>query len=206
MSKIVGIYILQKNGRSLFSKSLRKNIPKPELIGKFLSAIGSFAKEMTGGTVRTFEVGGMTFHFKDFRLFYVVIGADPIPTIDAMLEKIGLAFLQKYGEEIQESDISDKKFDSFEDQVQNVLNEFGVEDPDVKTPTKPLDALSVAMLSDSIRKSAFAALTLRKFTVEEIAEETERDIELERENLKILLKEGYIGLQKKNSQKIYFIG
>lgn len=160
---------------------------------------------MSGGTVKTFEVGGLTFHFKDFRLFYVVIGADPTPSIDMMLEKIGFSFLQNYGEEIQDSD-PECEYTSFDSQVMSVLKEFGIDEPDVKTPTKSLDALSVAMLPESIRKTAFAILTLRKASVEEIVEETEQDIGTEKQNLERLVEEGYIGVRKKNNELVYFIG
>ncbi|MFX0064603.1 MAG: hypothetical protein ACFFC7_20715 [Candidatus Hermodarchaeota archaeon] len=213
MVNIYAVYIINTAGICVFKKTLAKNMPDPDLISSFLSAVDTFASEVIGGDVRTFKIEQITYCFRDFRDFFVVIGMDKeYKKIDVLLEKIGMAFMIEHGADLKPWKGSTQPFRKFEATLEKLLEEAGFKKDiwDVIFPTKSLDVLELGKIPEDVRKVAMALLTIRKGTLEDIIEELELEkpvmqetIEFIRRALAYLIEEGLCGYNQQ--LKIYFL-
>lgn len=188
-------------------------MPDSDLISSFLSAVDTFASEIIGGGVKTFKIEQITYCFRDFRDFFIVIGMDrEYKEVDVLLEKIGMAFMIEHGTDLKPWRGTTQPFLKFEATLEKILEEAGFKRDiwDVIFPTKPLDVLELGKIPEDVRKVAMALLTIRKGTIEDIMKELELDkpiipetVEFVRRALAYLIEEGLCGYNQQ--QKIYFL-
>ncbi|MFX1535882.1 MAG: hypothetical protein ACFFDI_16830 [Promethearchaeota archaeon] len=214
MINIYAVYIINTAGICVFKKTLAKDMPDSDLISSFLSAVDSFASEVIGGDVRTFKIEQITYRFRGFRDFFVVIGMDKeYKEVDILLEKIGMAFMIEHGADLKPWKGTTKPFRKFEATFERLLEEAGFKKDmwDSIFPTQALDALELGQIPENIRKVAMALLTIRKGTLDDIIAELElkkpimpETIEFVRRALDYLIEAGLIGYNQQ--LKKYFLG
>ena len=216
--KIDSVYLLLPDGRCIFAKSYKnENDQKidPHLLGGLLNAFNIASHQWLKDGVRKFiSEEGFNFIIKDFSSFLVVISGILDPNEESILEKIGLIFLSKYGNQIdkwQQGNISSIK--NFENdlnkilQVSNQVNISNYSSSSNKSDEPYLDSLTIISLPKELQKTALAMLTLKKATLKQIVKETNRTEEVEIKNMERLVDLGYI-LKKQvstNSTVEYFL-
>lgn len=213
MIDVDSVYILLPDGRCIFSKSYKGSAADPNLLGGLLSAFNIASRQWLREGVRKFvSEGGSNFIIKDFVSFLIVIAGRMDTDDEAKLDTIGLKFLSKYGNEIEDwgkGRIS--MFKGFAQTLDDILGTKEEEDRiEADRERDPedlvLDSLTIVYLPPRLQKTALGILTLRSGTAEEVAEETERSVEEEVDNLAELQSQGYIHRRTNSSgEKIYYL-
>lgn len=200
---IDSVYLLLPDGRCIFSKSYKdKNVKPvdPHLLGGLLNAFNIASHQWLKDGVRKFvSEEGFNFIIKDFSSFLVVISGILNTDEESILEKIGLIFLSKYGNEFekwQQGNIgSIKNFENDLNKLLQIPNQIAASKENktsYKTEQPYLDSLTIISLAKKLQKTALALLTLKEATIEEVVKETKRPIEFEQDNLEQLVELGYI--------------
>lgn len=201
--EIDSVYLLLPDGRCIFSKSYKDKGNQqvdPHLLGGLLNAFNIASHQWLKDGVRKFvSEEGFNFIIKDFSSFLVVISGILNADEESILEKIGLIFLSKYGNQIekwQQGNIGIIK--NFENDLNKVLRipdsvaASNETKPTIKNEEPYLDSLTIISLPKELQKTALALLTLKNASIEEVVNETKRPIESEQENLEKLVSLGYI--------------
>ena len=201
--KIDSIYLLLPDGRCIFAKSYKdKNDQKidPHLLGGLLNAFNIASHQWLKDGVRKFiSEEGFNFIIKDFSSFLVVISGILDVNEESILEKIGLIFLSKYGNQIdkwQQGNIgSIKNFENDLNKILQISNQVvpnNLASTSKKLDEPYLDSLTIISLPKELQKTALALLTLKKATISQISNETKRAEDIEKENIEKLVDLGYI--------------
>lgn len=216
---IDSVYLLLPDGRCIFSKSYNQSKQQidPHLLGGLLNAFNIASHQWLKDGVRKFvSEEGFNFIIKDFSSFLVVISGSLSGDTDeeAILEKIGMIFLSKYGDKIekwQAGNISTLK--NFEVDLNKILNVSQQIITQTDTLTKStldepyLDSLTIISLPNELQKTALTLLTLKEASIDEIIKETKREKEIELKSIEKLVELGYV-LKKRgsdNNKIIYFL-
>jgi len=210
---IDSVYLLLPDGRCIYSKSYKtESITDPHLLGGLLNAFNIASHQWLKDGVRKFvSEEGLNFVIKDFASFLVVISGILKDSEEYILDKIGMKFLSKYGNQIEkwkngnigilrnfDSDlIKILELDQQDDYSKNVTRMISKDD-------LYLDSLTIINLPSIQQKTALAMLSLKNCTAEEISIETHRSIELEIENLESLVQQGYLYKKIFNTGKIHY--
>ena len=217
---IDSVYLLLPDGRCIFSKSYKdksKQQIDPHLLGGLLNAFNIASHQWLKDGVRKFvSEEGFNFIIKDFSSFLVVISGSLSGDTDeeAILEKIGMIFLSKYGDKIEKWQAGNKStLKNFESDLNKNLNV----PQQIITQTEPssnasldepyLDSLTIISLPKDLQKTALTLLTLKEASLDEIIKETKRDKDIELKNLEKLVELGYV-LKKRGKDKnkiIFFL-
>jgi hypothetical protein len=211
------VYLLLPDGRCIFSKSYSGSNIDPHLLGGLLNAFNIASQQWLKDGVRKFvSEEGMNFVIKDFSSFLVVISGFLNPEEEIILEKIGMRFLSKFGDKIerwQKGNIGILK--NFSEDLNKILNVSNIEIAQEKTNQKDdqkvdepyLDSLTIISLPIELQKTALTLLTLKSANLQEISNETKRDLQLEKISVEKLVDLGYIS-KKSNSDEnkiIYYL-
>ena len=129
---------------------------------------------------------------------------------EIILEKIGLRFLSKFGNEldkIQQGNVGILK--NFVEDLNKILKMTDYTSQTKKTANKIdepyLDSLTIISLPKNLQTSALALLTIKSGSLEEITKETSRNIEEETKSLEKLVELGYVLSRKIGNEIIYYI-
>lgn len=216
--EIDSVYLLLPDGRCIFSKSYKDKGNQqvdPHLLGGLLNAFNIASHQWLKDGVRKFvSEEGFNFIIKDFSSFLVVISGILSADEESVLEKIGLIFLSKYGNQIekwQQGNIGIiKNFENDLNKVFRIPTQVAASNenkPSIKTDEPYLDSLTIISLPKELQKTALALLTLKEATLEEVVNETKRSLESEQDNLERLVNLGYV-LKKRtaiDNKIIYYL-
>jgi len=122
--------IISKDGLPLFTVSPNESFVDNSLIGCFLSAIQSFAKEVGNSCIDSINMDSYTFFYSARDPIFSIVAAEPSDDIDSRIYKIiadrlSRAFLQRYPKEkIDEQKDELDSFKDFRNEYERISNEI----------------------------------------------------------------------------------
>ena len=120
---------MSSTGIPLYTKSVEKVFDET-LVGCFLSAIQSFATEVSSSCIDKIDMEKMTFFYAFKGPIYSIIVAETADEVESRVyriiaEKLGRAFVKKYPiEQIQNKLVDTEVYTGFEEEYNTIISEF----------------------------------------------------------------------------------
>lgn len=206
---IFAVYIVSIKGKVLFSENFhaKEEIPNEILLGGLVNALQGVAIEMAKGNseMKTIEVEGLSYHFRSFGFYRVVLVTDVSKRPESIIQTVGLRFMKEFGSKIEEEKFDNDNSKRFQKILYEIIGKNYVSD-ESKTisPTKKFGTAEIFDLPHKLHSTALAMLALQEGTIDEIAIECGLNKETTRENLFSLQELGYIGNRRNNGSILYF--
>ena len=142
-----GIYIFLDDGRCVYSKKMATDAPPSSLITGILTAFQSAFYEISGAWPRKIVSGKFQFTFEKIGALTICKVVDAKEESEDYLSEIGLAFIKKYGSQLNKWRGDRRPFSEFTQDLdliipQQLSNSFN--------PQKPLDAFALLSLGEGM--------------------------------------------------------
>ncbi|OYT52690.1 hypothetical protein B6U66_01195 [Candidatus Bathyarchaeota archaeon ex4484_135] len=130
MAKVYAMFIMNKDGIPLFSRNLAPEKIQPDLIASFLTAIGSFVKEISpigGPALRCIEAKGFTIMIETGQKVYGALIVDHRSLIaEEYLRALVREFEELYGPRLEAWDNDTSLFEPFGEVCDRVMSVIAV--------------------------------------------------------------------------------
>jgi hypothetical protein len=206
---IFAVYIVSVKGKILFSENFhsKEEIPNEVLLGGLVNALQGVAMEMARGNseMKTIEIEGLSYHFRSFGFYRVVLVTDVSKRPESVIQTVGLRFMKEFGEEIEEDQFDNLQSDRFQKILYGIIGkDFASDASKLIKPTKKFGTGEIFDLPHKLQSTALALISLQEGTVEEIALECGLNKDATREYLFSLQELGYVGNRNKNGNVLFF--
>ncbi|MFX0121425.1 MAG: hypothetical protein ACFFB2_17430 [Promethearchaeota archaeon] len=125
---IHSVYLIHESGICLFVRTYRKDTTDVDLLSGYLLSISQFAKQMMGDAVREIRLEKQTivYDLQETIMFAIVTsGRKPSKrTITEILIKLNRAFMDMYGEHLQQQIIEPDLFGEFGEAVDQIIRNY----------------------------------------------------------------------------------
>jgi predicted regulator of Ras-like GTPase activity (Roadblock/LC7/MglB family) len=127
---IKSFLIISKDGVPLFTEDPGERTSDNTLIGCFLSAIQSFAKEVSNSGIDSIKMDSYSFFYSAKDPIFSIVAAEPTDDIDSRVykiiaERLSRSFLQKYPKEIIEKKKGEiSSFQEFKEDFKKISQEI----------------------------------------------------------------------------------
>ncbi|MHA1978213.1 MAG: hypothetical protein ACW98F_14730 [Candidatus Hodarchaeales archaeon] len=203
------VYVISMDGRPIVSEKFQsaKTIPNETLLAGLLTAVQGVASEITkkaDAEINSIMIDNLSYHFKSFGQYQIVLVTDLPESPENLLQKLGLSFMKDFGETLLEGSFDQEKFVPFITSINEIVKEELItDDTKMINPTKKFSSGELYQLPEELQPTALAMISLKEGNVEQIAEESGKDlIETER-HLEKLQEIGLIG-KKLGDHPLYF--
>ncbi|MFW9855635.1 MAG: hypothetical protein ACFFFG_11270 [Candidatus Thorarchaeota archaeon] len=206
---IYAVYVISITGKPIVSEKFQSasSIPREALLAGLLTAIQGATTEITvnKSELNTIVVDNLSYHFKTFGRYQIVLVSDISKSPENVLKRIGLRFMKEYGEKLLEGDLNNQTFTPFIKTIREVVQEESyIDNLKMIDPTEKFSPKVLYELPNSLRTVAVTMITLKEGNLDQIAEESGKDVD-ETKNLLFSLQElGLIGKRITNGNAIYF--
>jgi hypothetical protein len=206
---IFAVYIVSVKGKILFSENFhsKDEIPNEVLLGGLVNALQGVAMEMSKGNseMKTIEIEGLSYHFRSFGFYRVVLVTDVSKRPESIIQTVGLRFMKEFGEEIEEDQFDKLPSDRFQKILFEIIGkDFVSDESKLIRPTKKFGTGEIFDLPHKLQSTAIALLSLQEGTMDEIALESGLNKDIIQENLFSLQELGYVGNRSKNGNILFF--
>jgi hypothetical protein len=206
---IFAVYIVSIKGKILFSENFhsKDEIPNEVLLGGLVNALQGVAMEMSKGNseMKTIEIEGLSYHFRSFGFYRVVLVTDVSKRPESVIQTVGLRFMKEFGEEIEEDQFDKLSSDRFRKILFEIIGkDFASDESKLIRPTKKFGTGEIFDLPHKLQSTALALLSLQEGTMDEIAIESGLNRDEIQENLFSLQELGYVGNRSKNGNILFF--
>ena len=197
------------NGRPLVSEKFQSadSIPNETLLAGLFTAIQGFMYEVTHDEAKlnSITVDNLSYHFKSYGKYQIVLVTDLSETPKVVMQKIGLRFMKEHGEQLFNETTDKTMFEPFIQSINEIIMEKSISDDSrMINPTKKFSPDELFRFSPDIRAIALALITIKEGSVDEIAAESNTDISVTQQHLRILQKKGFIGKRTTGEKITYF--
>jgi hypothetical protein len=162
------VYVIVDDGRCAYSKAFSEVAPSPHLVSAMLTAMQVFIKEVTGSVLSEVNAGPFSFISEKAGPFSVVLVSTKSNEAIEKAKYLVLRFIRKFKSSIEHWDGDEIDFESFEEDVNEVL---GVQEDIRIDPRQPLDAIALIQLRNDLQPIAKYLLTKGEVTVDFVAED-----------------------------------
>ena len=201
------VYIISMSGLPLVSEKFQSadSIPNETLLAGLFTAIQGVASELTQSEVSSININKLSYHFKSFGQYQIVLVTNFTETPGNVIQKLGLQFMKDYGEILTEDPPAKQVFEPFIETINEIVREeLIIDDTRMINPTKKFSPAELYNLPDDLRAIAVAMITLKEGNVEQIAKESNNNIKETETHLKNLQSMGFIGKKRTGEIDIYF--
>jgi hypothetical protein len=203
------VYVISMDGRPIISEKFQsaQSIPDETLLAGLLTAVQGVASEMSkkeDAEINSIMIDSLSYHFKSFGQYQVVLVTDLPESPDTILQKIGLRFMKEYGETLLNGSLDRKKFIPFIASINEIVKEEMItDDAKMINPTKKFSTGELYQLPEELQPTALAMISLKEGNVQQIAEESGKNLKETLWHLEKLQEIGLIG-KKMTDDPIYF--
>lgn len=209
MAVVYAVYIISRDGLPLVWQIFQtpEFIPSEGLLSPLLSSLQGLSVDLVKqeGVAEKITLRGITYHMKSYGNYFVVIlmESDDKPT--KALNQIGWQFLQEYKDKISnwKGNISD--FTQFKETIIKILqSNYSIDSSSSINPTKKFSTSALFNLSKDLKDTAISMVGLKKATAKEVADDVNKNVDTVRAHLIELQKMGYLGVENKDDEQIFF--
>ncbi|MHA1946047.1 MAG: hypothetical protein ACXAC6_13565 [Candidatus Hodarchaeales archaeon] len=203
------VYVISMDGRPIVSEKFQsaKNIPDDTLLAGLLTAVQGVAAEITkkdDAEINSIMIDNLSYHFKSFGQYQIVLVTDLHESPENILQKIGLRFMKEYGEILLNGSFDQKKYRPFINSINEIVKEELItDDAKMINPTKKFSSGELYQLPEELQPTALAMISLKEGNAEQIAEESGKNLKETEEYLEKLQQIGLIG-KKMSDVPLYF--
>ncbi len=203
--KLLSLYIIHEDGRCLYDANFVPNPPPSQLVTGLLTAMQNFVEEMTGSYVSHFSAAGYTFIQKPVGPIYIVVAISDEFPFDQQIEltELGINFLKRYGEYLENWNGDMSMFYEFETITREILKVEKIKER--IDPQTPLNALTLLELPEELQDVAKFLLEKKEVIPTEYAKSRSISVDKSIELFERLVKRGNIGRILKETEPTYFI-
>ncbi|OLS22374.1 MAG: hypothetical protein HeimC3_31160 [Candidatus Heimdallarchaeota archaeon LC_3] len=204
---IYAVYIISVQGKILISENFHspEEIPNELILGGLITALSGVANELGRSEMKSIEIEGLSYHFRSFGLYRVVLVTDVPTRPESVLQTVGLRFMNKYGEKIDSGKLDNNELIEFKKSIYEIVGkEYYSDESKLIKPTKKFSTGEIFNLPHHLQSTALAMISIEEGTIEEIARESGLKSGEVNENLISLQNLGYIGNRKKDGMIKYF--
>ncbi|MFX0211278.1 MAG: hypothetical protein ACFFDT_35180 [Candidatus Hodarchaeota archaeon] len=203
------VYVISMDGRPLVSEKFQsaESIPNETLLAGLFTAIQGVASEISKkqSEINNIKINNLSYHFKSFGKYQIVLVTDLSKTPENVLQKLGLRFMKEHGEKLLEGISDQTVFEPFINTINEVVREeFFTDDLKLINPTKKFSPVEIYHLPTYLQSTALAMITLKEGSVEQIATESGSNLRDTEQYLQVLQKMGLIGRKITEDGSIYF--
>jgi hypothetical protein len=203
-------YVISIDGRPLVSTKFQSSdsIPNEILFGGLVTALQGVASELTenNSELKSMKIEDLSYHFKSFGYFRIVLVTDLPDRPENVIHKIGLRFMKEHGEQIIDLGlINESDFESFQCMMKEIIqDELVIDESNLINPTKKFNTSELVNLDETIQPTALALIALKEGTANQIAKESGIDEQETFYNIHQLQEKGLIGKKKVKGETTYF--
>ncbi|MFW9930321.1 MAG: hypothetical protein ACFFD1_13075 [Candidatus Thorarchaeota archaeon] len=208
---IYAVYIISSQGSVLLSENFYSpdEIPNEDILGGLLIALqgaaGALQGENNNSEMKSIEIEGLSYHFRSFGLYRVVLVTDVPTRPESIIQTVGYRFMREFGEKIEHGKLESDLLRNFRKSIYEILGkEYFSDESKLIRPKKKFSTSEIFSLPNHLQKTALAMISLQEGTIEEIAKEIGSDEELALNNIMSLQKMGFIGNRNLEGKTHYF--
>ena len=203
------VYIISMDGTPLVSEKFQaaESIPNESLLAGLLTAVQGVASELVSkdSQIASMNIDNLSYHFKSFGRYQIVLVTDLIETPKAVLQKLGLLFMKEHGEELLDQTIDTQVFESFTHTIRDVISSVLLTDTSRKIiPTRKFGPGELYNFPEDLRSIALALIALREGSLNDIAHESQKSKKIAQKSLQTLQEMGFVGKKISGKDSIYF--
>ena len=203
------VYVISMDARPIVSEKFQsaKSIPDETLLAGLLTAVQGVAAEMTkkeDAEINSIMIDNLSYHFKSFGQYQIVLVTDLPESPENVLQKIGLRFMKEYGETLLNGSLDQKKYKPFINSINEIVkDEMITDDAKMINPTKKFSSGELYQLPEELQPTALAMISLKEGNAEQVAEESGKNLKETKIYLEKLQQIGLIG-KKLGEVPLYF--
>jgi len=203
------VYVISMDGRPIVSEKFQsaESIPNETLLAGLFTAIQGVASEMTQkkSEVNSIKIDNLSYHFKSFGKYQIVLVTDLSKTPENILHKLGLNFMKEYGEKLMNGFIDKSVFRPFIKTINEIVREeLTTDDFKMINPSKKFSPGVLYELPANLRSIALAIIALKEGSIDQIAKESGNNLRDTEQSLQILQQMGLIGKKVADEHPVYF--
>jgi hypothetical protein len=203
------VYVISMDARQLVAEKFQSanSIPDETIFSGLLTALQGIASEITQSNteLHSITIDNLTYHFKSFGQFQIVLVTDFPKSPDNILRKLGIRFMKEHGEELMDQPADLKIFKPFTKTINEVIKaEMNTDDTRKINPLKKFNNRELYQLPENLQSTALALITLKEATVDEISQESGVNSKNTALFLKKLQDRGLIGEKVNKDSKVFF--
>ncbi|MHA2224601.1 MAG: hypothetical protein ACXAC8_05325 [Candidatus Hodarchaeales archaeon] len=203
------VYVISMDGRPIVSEKFQSagSIPNETLLAGLLTAIQGVASEMTQkkSEINSIQIDNLSYHFKSFGQYQIVLVTDLPKTPETVLQKLGLRFMKEHGEQLMEGFLDTTGFKPFITTINEIVrNELIIDDSKMINPTKKFSSGELYQLPEFLQPTALAMIALKEGGIDQIAAESGISKQDTEKYLQTLQEKGLIGKKVTNEHSVYF--
>ena len=129
---IYAVYIISIDGLPIVSEKFQsaESIPNEVLLAGLFTAIQGVMSEVTHqrASLDSINVDNLSYHFKSFGKFQLVLVTNLSATPKNILQKLGFRFMKDYGEQLMNNNMNRIEFEPFIQTINEIINEETITD------------------------------------------------------------------------------
>ncbi len=206
---VYAVYVLTEDGKTLISENFQsiEVIPNEVLLGGLFTALQRMTKDMTKEDIemKSVAIEGLSYHIRSFGLIRVVLVTNVPKTPEEIIQRLGLQFINEYGDVLTQTEFNSTIFNPFKTTIQDIMKQLvGYDESKSIKPSKRLNTGEIFALPHYLQATALALVTLEEGTISDIALESGEETNIIKKNLTTLKEKGFIGTKKLEKKTVYF--